>query len=160
MDVETQMTAVERVLEYSSLEQEPQSQISSDSRPPADWPSRGEIVYKNVSMKHLPAEEKSLALNNISFTIDAGERVGIVGRTGAGKSSLIYTLFRMGFITNGRVIIDGIDIATINLDDLRQRISIIPQDPILFSGTLRFNLDPLNIRSDEEIWTVLEKVST
>jgi ABC-type multidrug transport system fused ATPase/permease subunit len=160
VDVETQMTSVERVLEYSSLEQESQSQISGNSRPPTDWPSRGEIVYENVSMKHLPGEGIPLALNNISFTINAGERVGIVGRTGAGKTSSIHTLFRMGFLTNGRVIIDGIDIATIDLKDLRERISIIPQDPVLFSGTLRFNLDPFNRWSDEEILNALEKVCT
>jgi ATP-binding cassette subfamily C (CFTR/MRP) protein 4 len=109
-------------------------------------------------MCHSTDEHSALALHHISLMIEAGEKVGIVGRTGAGKSSLIQTLFRMGILTDGQIIIDGIDISTIGLDDIRQKISIIPQDPILFTGTMRTNLDPFDDYSDVEIWLALEQV--
>ncbi|CAF4356562.1 unnamed protein product, partial [Rotaria sordida] len=108
-------------------------------------------------MSHSSDNQSSLALRHISMTIEAGEKVGIAGRTGAGKSSLIQTLFRMGTLVNGQIKIDNIDIASIGLDDVRRRISIIPQDPILFTGTLRSNLDQFNEYSDAEIWHALEQ---
>ena len=149
------MTAVERVLEYCSLDQEP---IPPKNRPPANWPTEGKIVFKNVSMSHLNQEDTGLVLRNITLKIEGGEKIGIVGRTGAGKSSLIQILFRMGILVNGQIEIDDIDIETIGLDDLRSRISIIPQDPILFTGTIRNNLDPFNFYSDQQIWNALEEV--
>ena len=152
------MTSVERVLEYCSLEQEPPAQVSLDRRPPTNWPSQGQIVFNNVSMCHSTDEHSPLALRHISLTIEAGEKVGIVGRTGAGKSSLIQTLFRMGTLIDGRITIDNIDISTVGLDDVRQKISIIPQDPVLFTGTMRSNLDQFGDYSDAEIWTALEQV--
>ncbi|CAF0980830.1 unnamed protein product [Rotaria sp. Silwood1] len=156
--VETEMTAVERILEYCSLEQEPSVQILNKHRPPNNWPLEGQIVFKNVSMKYLRDESSPLALRNITLTIEGGEKIGIVGRTGAGKSSFIQTLFRMGILVNGQIEIDHIDITTIELDDLRSRISIIPQDPILFTGTIRYNLDQFNNISDDQIWNALEEV--
>ena len=156
--VETQMTAVERILEYCSLEQEPPAQVLPKHRPPSNWPPHGKIVFENVSMSHLKDEDTPQALRNITLRIDGGEKIGIVGRTGAGKSSLIQILFRMGRLINGQIEIDDIDITTIGLDDLRSRISIIPQDPVLFTGTIKNNLDQFNSYSDQQIWNALEEV--
>ncbi|CAF4159510.1 unnamed protein product, partial [Rotaria sordida] len=158
VDVETEMTSVERVLDYCSLDQEPPAQVPLNRRPPSNWPSHGRIIFENVSMSHSSDNQSSLALRHLSMTIEAGEKVGIVGRTGAGKSSLIQTLFRMGTLVNGHIKIDNINIATIGLDDVRRRISIIPQDPVLFTGTMRSNLDQFNEYSDAEIWHALEQV--
>ena len=160
MDVETQMTAVERVLEYCSLDQEPPAQVPPDHRPPSTWPSQGRIVFNDVSMCHSTDEHSPLALRHISMTIESGEKIGIVGRTGAGKSSLIQTIFRMGTLIDGQIKIDNIDITSVGLDDVRSRISIIPQDPVIFTGTMRSNLDPFNEYSDAEIWLALEQVIT
>ncbi|CAF4608410.1 unnamed protein product [Rotaria sp. Silwood1] len=156
--IETQMTSVERVLDYCSLDQEPPAQVPHDCRPPASWPSHGEIVFDNVSMRHSTEIYLPLDLRHISMTIRASEKVGIVGRTGAGKSSLIQTLFRMGTLVDGKIKIDNIDITSVGLDDVRRCISIIPQDPVLFTGTMRSNLDPFGDYSDEEIWHALEQV--
>ena len=158
VDVESQMTAVERVLEYCNLDEEPNREVPNDRRPPSTWPSKGEIIYENVSMSHSDEENGHLALENISMNIRNQEKIGIVGRTGAGKSSLIQTLFRMGNLLRGQIRIDKIDISSIGLDDLRSRISIIPQDPVLFTGTIRSNLDPFNEYTDEQIWLSLEQV--
>ncbi len=158
MDVESQMTAVERVLEYCSMDQEPSAQVSPDRRPPSTWPSHGRIIFDDVSMCYSNDEHSPLALRHISMTIEGAEKVGIVGRTGAGKSSLIQTLFRMGTLVDGQIKIDQIDIASVGLDDVRSRISIIPQDPVLFTGTMRSNLDPFDQYSDAEIWLALEQV--
>jgi ATP-binding cassette subfamily C (CFTR/MRP) protein 4 len=158
VDVETQITAVERVIEYSSLEQEAPAQVSPECRPPSNWPSQGRITFDNVSMCYSTDEHSPLALRHISMIIESAEKVGIVGRTGAGKSSLIQTLFRMGTLVDGQIKIDNIDIASVGLDDVRSRISIIPQDPVLFTGTMRNNLDPFDEYSDAEIWLALEQV--
>ncbi len=158
MVIETQMTSVERILDYCSLDQEDPAQVPQYLQPPTSWPSHGQIVFDNVSMRHSPKTNSPPSLRNISMTIKAGEKVGIVGRTGAGKSSLIQTLFRMGTLIHGQIRIDHIDIATVGLDDVRRRISIIPQDPVLFTGTMRSNLDQFNDYSDEEIWHALEQV--
>ena len=160
VEVETQMTSVERVLEYCALEQEPPAQVAANRQPPAHWPSKGEIVFKNFSMSYSKDPLAALALDHISLTIQAGEKIGIVGRTGAGKSSFIQTLFRMGRHTDGQICIDHTDIDNIGLDDVRRRISIIPQDPVLFTGTMRSNLDQFGDYSDAEIWYALEQVSS
>ncbi|CAF4222447.1 unnamed protein product [Rotaria sp. Silwood2] len=159
VEVETQMTSVERVLEYCSLDQELSIQRRpAKYRPPTNWPSQGCIVFENVSMSHSKESYTQLALHHISLVIKPSEKIGIVGRTGAGKSSFIQTLFRMGTLVDGRIIIDNIDIVTIGLDDVRRRISVIPQDPVLFTGTMRSNLDPFGLYSDAEIWNVLEQI--
>jgi ABC-type multidrug transport system fused ATPase/permease subunit len=160
VEVETQMTSVERVLEYCELDQEPPAQLPPKYRPPTNWPSHGHIVFNNVCMSHSKDPHAPLALNHISLTIQAGEKVGIVGRTGAGKSSFIQTLFRMGTLVDGQIKIDHIDISSVGLDDVRRRISIIPQDPVLFTGTMRSNLDQFGDYSDAEIWHALEQVSS
>lgn len=159
MVIETQMTAVERVLDYCSLDQEPPAQLPHNLQPPRSWPNHGQIVFDNVSMQHSMDTNSPLSLRHISMTINAGEKIGIVGRTGAGKSSLIQTLFRMGTLVHGQIKIDDIDVASIGLDDVRSRISIIPQEPVLFTGTMRDNLDPFNDYSDSDIWYALEQVS-
>ncbi|CAF4155270.1 unnamed protein product [Rotaria sordida] len=158
VETETKMTSVERILEYCSLDQESSVERLSKYRPPINWPSQGRIIFDNVSMSHSKELHSPLALHHISLIIESGEKIGIVGRTGAGKSSFIQTLFRMGTLVDGHIIIDNIDIGTIGLDDVRRRISIIPQDPILFTGTMRSNLDPFGLYSDVEIWNALEQV--
>ncbi|CAF4740281.1 unnamed protein product [Rotaria sp. Silwood2] len=109
-------------------------------------------------MRHTSDAQTSLTLSHISFTIDAAEKVGIVGRTGAGKSSLIQTLFRLHTLLDGEIKIDDIDIATVGLNDLRSHISIIPQNPCLFTGTMRSNLDQFDEYTDAEIWDALDQV--
>ncbi|CAH8631022.1 unnamed protein product [Schistosoma margrebowiei] len=120
---------------------------------PNNWPE-GIIEFINYGTKYRP--ELNLALKSINFKVDKGEKLGIVGRTGSGKSSLVLGLFRMLEAAEGKILIDGFDISKIGLHDLRNRLTLIPQDPILFSGTLRFNLDPFNHYTDEAIWHALE----
>ncbi|KAA0201410.1 hypothetical protein HAZT_HAZT009513, partial [Hyalella azteca] len=154
-EVENQMTSVERVLEFSELQPEQPLVTDEDDNLKSDWPSSGEIEFRNVSLRydeHLP-----LVLRNVSFNIASGEKIGIVGRTGAGKSSLISCLFRLTEPT-GEIIIDGVDIGKLGLHTLRKNISIIPQDPVLFNGPLRKNLDPFYEYPDEELWDALDAV--
>ncbi|KAG0325521.1 hypothetical protein BGZ99_000575 [Dissophora globulifera] len=152
--VENNMNSAERLLHYSdNLEQEPPAEIP-DRRPSQDWPDQGQISFCNVSMRYRPG--LPLVLNNISFDIQPGHLVGVVGRTGAGKSSLIQALFRLLSLESGKVVIDGVDTESIGTADLRSRIAIIPQDPVLFQGTFRYNLDPLGKHSEQELWQALE----
>lgn len=108
-------------------------------------------------MKYTPNDPP--VLKNLNFEIHPGEKIGIVGRTGAGKSSLISALFRLAPL-EGRIIVDDIDTKQVGLNDLRQKISIIPQEPVLFSATVRYNLDPFNEYDDKKLWNALEEVST
>lgn len=153
------MTAPERILEYRSLDQESLTTMSSKKSPPENWPSQGQIVLHDVSINHSVKDEAKYALRRISLTINPSEKIGIVGRTGAGKSTLLQTLFRMVPLKEGHIEIDGIDIGTITLNDLRRKIAVIPQDPMLFTDSLRANLDPFGNYSDHEIWQALEEVS-
>ena len=153
-ELESQMTCVERVNEYSNLPQEIKDDQNS-RKLPSNWPSKGRIIYKNVYLQY--KEDEQPVLNNINFEIECGEKIGIVGRTGAGKSSIIATLFRMTQ-PKGLIMIDDIDTSTISLTELRKKISIIPQEPILFTGPVRTNIDPFNQHTDERLWKVLEKV--
>uniref|UniRef100_A0A6T8KKU6 ATP-dependent transporter ycf16 n=1 Tax=Hemiselmis andersenii TaxID=464988 RepID=A0A6T8KKU6_HEMAN len=153
--LESYMVAVERIDEYSRMETEAPTVIE-DSRPGASWPQQGTLIFDDVWMRY--REELDPALRGVSFTTKPGEKIGIVGRTGAGKSSLAVCLFRMTEIYKGEVRLDGVNAKTIGLHDLRSRMSIIPQDPVLFSGTVRKNLDPFDERSDFELWESLEKV--
>uniref|UniRef100_A0A8C0H8B4 Multidrug resistance-associated protein 1 n=1 Tax=Chelonoidis abingdonii TaxID=106734 RepID=A0A8C0H8B4_CHEAB len=118
------------------------------------WPHEGQVEFRGYGLRY--REDLDLVLKNINVTIKGGEKVGIVGRTGAGKSSLTLGLFRINESAEGEIIIDGVNVAKIGLHDLRFKITIIPQDPVLFSGSLRMNLDPFDKYSDEEIWTSLE----
>lgn len=127
-----------------------------ENEPPANWPSEGRISFKNVTLKYRP--ELDPALCNLSFECDSQERVGIVGRTGSGKSSLLVSLFRMVELSEGAVLIDGIDISRIGLHDLRSRMAIVPQDPVLFNGTIRSNLDPTGNYNDSQLWDALHRV--
>lgn len=155
-EVEIQMISVERIVDYTNLTPEAAS-IISDNRPPADWPSRGGMVIKNLSMIY-PGTDKKV-LDNLNVTIPAGKKVGIVGRTGAGKSSILQAIFRLVEPLPGSLVeLDGVDLSKIGLNDLRSRISIIPQDPFCFKGTLRFNIDPFDQYSDEELWKALDAV--
>nr|XP_054751164.1 ATP-binding cassette sub-family C member 9-like [Lytechinus pictus]XP_054751165.1 ATP-binding cassette sub-family C member 9-like [Lytechinus pictus] len=149
-DTEMQMNAVERVKYYSSLKREQYEGLE----PPLNWPHRGQISIDNVSVRY--AADLDPVLQEVSVNIQAGEKVGICGRTGSGKSSLTLALFRIIDIFRGRILIDGIDVATVPLTTLRQRLAIIPQDPVLFTGTIRRNLDPEEKRTDQQLWQALE----
>ncbi|KAF2003407.1 hypothetical protein P154DRAFT_543812 [Amniculicola lignicola CBS 123094] len=152
-EVENNMNATERIHHYGTqLEEEAPLRLGS-VRP--TWPEHGEIVFKAVEMRYragLP-----LVLKGLDMHVSAGERIGVVGRTGAGKSSIMSTLFRLVELSGGSITIDGVDIATIGLHDLRSKLAIIPQDPTLFKGTIRSNLDPFEEHSDLELWSVLRQ---
>ncbi|PAV73684.1 hypothetical protein WR25_18845 isoform A [Diploscapter pachys] len=152
--LETNIVSVERVKEYSETTPEADWESEEDRQPPEDWPAQGRIELQGYSTRYRPGLD--LVVKQLQASIRPHEKVGIVGRTGAGKSSMTLALFRMIEAAEGRICIDGIDIAQLGLHDLRSRITIIPQDPVLFSGTLRFNLDPFGRHSDEEIWRALE----
>ncbi|KAF8934246.1 hypothetical protein EDD21DRAFT_142144 [Dissophora ornata] len=151
---EVNMNAVERVVEYLDLEEEAPA-IIEGSRPPASWPHAGEIEVDHLTMRY--AADTPEVLKDLTFKIKAGEKVGVVGRTGSGKSTLAISLFRFMEPTRGSIRIDGIDISKIGLHDLRTRLTIIPQDPILFKGTLRSNLDPFGELEDRELWQALRR---
>ncbi|XP_043666583.1 multidrug resistance-associated protein 5-like isoform X3 [Vespula pensylvanica] len=154
-ETEVRFISMERINYYlKNLEKEDtpkESLIKLDE----NWPSSGKIQFKNVQMKY--RKELPLVLINISFTVKTGEKLGIVGRTGSGKSSLTVALFRLVELCGGVIKIDGVDISKIELHLLRSKLSIIPQDPVLFSGTIRSNLDPFKKYTDLEIWSALEK---
>jgi len=152
-ELETNIVSVERVKEYSETPTEAEW-IIPDSRPPDEWPDAGNIVIDEFDLKY--REGLPLVLKQINCDIKPGEKVGIVGRTGAGKSTLTLALFRILERAGGRIMVDGVDIAKIGLQDLRSRLTIIPQDPVLFSGTLRLNLDPFDTHTDDELWKILE----
>ncbi|XP_052900938.1 ATP-binding cassette sub-family C member 4-like [Anopheles moucheti] len=147
------MMSVERLLEYRDLS--PERQPERPRALNASWPEEGRIDFKNVTYRYY--EGASAVLRDLSFEIRPREKIGIVGRTGAGKSSLIGALFRLAQI-EGEILLDGIDTADITLESLRSKVSIIPQDPVLFSGTLRRNLDPFEDYPDAELWGALEQV--
>ncbi|XP_054162187.1 ATP-binding cassette sub-family C member 4-like [Oppia nitens] len=155
-ELESQMTSVERIIEYTQLPQESALESSEDRRPGQEWPDSGRLVLDKMHVYYDNAPDKPV-LKNISCEIRGGEKVGIVGRTGAGKSSVISALFRMVEPT-GQIIIDGVDTKQIGLHDLRRVIAIIPQDPVVFSGTMRRNLDPFQEFSDNQIWAALDEV--
>ncbi|KAJ8905437.1 hypothetical protein NDN08_001944 [Rhodosorus marinus] len=156
VDLETKLTSVERQVEYSKdVEREAES-IIPDNRPPDNWPNEGRVEFKGFKMRYRP--ELDLALKGVDLSVDPLWKVGIAGRTGSGKSSLTVSLFRLVEKAEGSILIDGIDISTIGLKDLRSKLGIIPQDPVIFSGTVRLNIDPLHTRTDAELWNVLELV--
>ncbi|KAM8869402.1 multidrug resistance-associated protein 1-like isoform 3-T3 [Spinachia spinachia] len=152
-DVENNIVSVERVKEYDSTEKE-EAWALEGTKLPTDWPETGNLQFEDYGLRY--RKDLDLALHSICINIQAREKVGIVGRTGAGKSSLALGIFRILEAANGQIFIDGINIAEIGLHDLRSRITIIPQDPVLFSGSLRMNLDPFDVCSDEDLWKALE----
>ncbi|KAJ1407652.1 P-loop containing nucleoside triphosphate hydrolase [Sesbania bispinosa] len=152
--VENKMVAVERIKQFTNLPSEAPWKIP-DRTPPQNWPSHGSIELNNLQVRYRP--NTPLVLKGISLTIQGGEKIGVVGRTGSGKSTLIQVLFRLIEPSAGKIIIDGINICTIGLHDVRSRFGIIPQEPVLFQGTVRSNIDPLGLYSEEEIWKSLER---
>ncbi|XP_075745311.1 ATP-binding cassette sub-family C member 9-like isoform X1 [Rhipicephalus microplus] len=151
-NVEMYMSSVERVNKYCHL---PIEQVPSPVEVPLDWPSKGEVRFEKVTMTYEAGLDP--ILRNVSVTFAPGEKVGICGRTGSGKSSLVMGLFKMVPVCEGKIFVDDIDISLVPCDVLRSRLAIIPQEPILFSGTIRQNLDPKRVHTDEELWNVLEK---
>ena len=152
---EQNAAVVERVKEYLDVDQEAPASVP-ENKPPGSWPTSGAIEFSNYSTRY--RKDLDLVLNDLSFSIKGEEKVGIVGRTGAGKSSLAMALFRGLEATSGKILIDNVDIGLIGLQDLREAITIVPQDPTLFMGTIRSNLDPFGFFTDEEILTALRQV--
>ena len=152
-EVENAMNATERIHYYGTqLDEEPPLHLTDV---PSNWPDKGEIDFNEVQMRY--REGLPLVLQGLNMKVGGGERIGIVGRTGAGKSSIMSTLFRLVELSGGSISIDGINIATVGLRDLRTRLAIIPQDPTLFRGTIRSNLDPFNEHTDLELWSALRQ---
>uniref|UniRef100_A0A7G3ASS4 Putative peptide exporter abc superfamily protein n=2 Tax=Lutzomyia longipalpis TaxID=7200 RepID=A0A7G3ASS4_LUTLO len=152
-DVETNIVAVERIKEYAETKQEAPWELPN-ATVPTNWPEVGTVEFRDFQVRY--REGLELVLRGINFVVDGGEKVGIVGRTGAGKSSLTLSLFRIIESAGGSIHIDGQDIAKLGLHTLRSRLTIIPQDPVLFSGSLRMNLDPFNTHTDDDVWRALE----
>lgn len=154
--METNIVAVERVLEYTQLPSEAPD-IIPNHRPSTSWPAHGAVRFVDYSTRYRPG--LPLVLQNLNFDIRAQEKIGVVGRTGAGKSSLALSLFRIIEPSGGSIHIDDLDISSIGLLDLRQHLTVIPQDTALFGGTVRENLDPLQVHDDTELWTALGRSS-
>ena len=154
VEVETNIVSVERVLEYAALPSEA-PEIIADKRPAVAWPAKGEVEFSNYSTRY--REGLDLVLKNINLDIKSHEKIGVVGRTGAGKSSLTLALFRLIEPVTGQIDIDNLNTSEIGVLDLRRRLAIIPQDAALFEGTVRDNLDPGHVHDDSELWSVLGK---
>ncbi|KAJ3206205.1 Multidrug resistance-associated protein 1, partial [Clydaea vesicula] len=153
-EFENTIVSVERLLEYTDLKAEEKLKVD-DTKLLSNWPMMGKIEFKNYSAKY---DTSDLVLKDFNFTVNAGERLGIVGRTGAGKSSITMGLFRIINPASGSIVIDDVDISTITLQTLRSRMTIIPQEPFLFPSSLRSNIDQYSSKTDVDIWQVLEKV--
>ncbi|KAJ2214129.1 hypothetical protein EV179_003268 [Coemansia sp. RSA 487] len=151
---ELNMNAVERVTQYLKVEQEAPLKSEPQNKPPAAWPRKGDVQIENLVIEYIPGVP---VLHDISLSTTHGEKVGVVGRTGAGKSTMSLALLRFIEASKGRVVLDGVDISKIGLEDLRRNVTIIPQDPVLFNGTIRFNLDPFNEYPDELVWDALRR---
>lgn len=152
-EVEASIVASERIEEYADVN--PEAEWTVESRPDSDWPKDGCVKFDEYSTRY--REGLDLVLRDVNLEINRGEKIGVVGRTGAGKSSLTLSLFRLIEAAHGRILIDDVDISKIGLHDLRRRLTIIPQDPVIFSGTLRVNIDPNGSYTDEDIWSALER---
>ncbi|XP_033748018.1 LOW QUALITY PROTEIN: multidrug resistance-associated protein 1-like [Pecten maximus] len=152
-DLQSNTVSVERIKEYSEVEAE--AEWYCKKPPQSGWPRQGEIIFQDYKMRY--RRDLDLVLKGISVHIHHGEKIGIVGRTGAGKSSLTLSLFRLIEGTGGSITIDGVRIADIGLHNLREKLTILPQDPVLFSGTLRMNLDPFDKYNDDQLWIALQQ---
>ncbi|XP_060884943.1 ATP-binding cassette sub-family C member 3 isoform X2 [Labrus mixtus] len=152
-DLENNIVAVERVKEYSETKTEAPWEVE-DKKPPPEWPQKGNVEFQDYSVRY--REGLDLVLKKLTLNVKGGEKIGIVGRTGAGKSSMTLCLFRLLEAAGGEITIDEVKISEIGLHDLRSKLTIIPQEPVLFSGTLRMNLDPFEKYKDEEVWKALE----
>ncbi|KAJ3086306.1 hypothetical protein HK100_008751 [Physocladia obscura] len=149
---EIAMNSAERVEHYAyRIDTEPDV---GQAKPAKEWPSKGVIEFRNVSFQY--AKSLPVVLNDISFATRDNEKIGIVGRTGSGKSSLMQALFRIAE-SNGLISVDSVDTKSVSLKSLRSSLAIIPQDPVVFSGTFRFNMDPLGEYRDAELWSALDR---
>ncbi|XP_073119135.1 ABC transporter C family member 10-like [Henckelia pumila] len=148
------IVSVERLDQYMHIPSEA-PEVMEENRPPVNWPMEGKVEIQNLKIRYRP--ETPLVLHGISCTFEGGHKIGIVGRTGSGKTTLISALFRLVEPAGGKILVDGLDISTLGLHDLRSRFGIIPQDPTLFNGTVRYNLDPFYQHTEQELWEVLEK---
>lgn len=154
-EVENDMVGAERIMYYANELDQERPHMIEDKKPPPSWPSEGRIEFNDVKMKY--RDELPNVLKGLSISVGASEKIGVVGRTGAGKSSIMVALFRMSELSSGSITIDGVDVSQIGLNDLRSGISIIPQDPLLFSGTLRSNIDPFSTKTDLELYDALKR---
>jgi ABC-type multidrug transport system fused ATPase/permease subunit len=182
---EARFNSVERLRALADLPSEASPSAEPGREPPADWPAQGAVVFEDVVLRYRPDLNPALRgvsvggtqtgrggngavsrppapdprpLSFFQFSVAPREKVGIVGRTGSGKSSLIVALFRLTEVASGRILIDGVDLATVGLLDVRSRVAVVPQSPTLFSGTLRFNLDPYDRATDAAVWAALDVV--
>lgn len=151
--VENNMNSVERMISYAKDLPTEADYKKPQTCPPDTWPPKGEILFEDVGFAYRPG--LPLVLKNFNASINSGEKIGICGRTGAGKSTIMNAIYRLNDLADGKITIDGIDISRLGLYDLRRNLSIIPQDPVLFRGTVRKNLDPFNERSDDKLWEAL-----
>ncbi|XP_068202671.1 ATP-binding cassette sub-family C member 5-like isoform X2 [Palaemon carinicauda] len=154
-EFQSRFTAVERLVEYSYGLKSEASWENLGKEPPRDWPEFGKVELNKVCLRYRP--DLPLVLHSIEAVFEPGQKIGVVGRTGAGKSSLISTLLRLVELESGSIIIDGVDVLTLGLHTLRSAISVIPQDPVLFQGSIRYNLDPFEEHSDAAVWEALEQ---
>ncbi|KAF6136410.1 hypothetical protein GIB67_019293 [Kingdonia uniflora] len=152
--VENRMVSIERIKQFINIPSE-SPWIVKDCRPPSNWPTNGDIDLKDLQVRYRP--NTPLILKGVTLSIQGGEKIGVVGRTGSGKSTLVQALFRVMEPSGGKIIIDGVDISKLGLHDLRSRFGIIPQEPVLFEGTVRSNIDPTGLYSDEDIWKSLDR---
>ncbi|CAI4955663.1 ATV_HP_G0130820.mRNA.1.CDS.1 [Saccharomyces cerevisiae] len=150
---ENDMNSAERLVTYATELPLEASYRKPEMTPPESWPSMGEIIFENVDFAYRPS--LPIVLKNLNLNIKSGEKIGICGRTGAGKSTIMSALYRLNELTAGKILIDNVDISQLGLFDLRRKLAIIPQDPVLFRGTIRKNLDPFNERTDDELWDAL-----
>ncbi|KAI8803261.1 P-loop containing nucleoside triphosphate hydrolase protein [Cladochytrium replicatum] len=155
-DVQAQMSSVSQLVFYAGVKSEAPMEIP-ETKPPPTWPELGLIEFKNVRLRYHPLGVD--VLKDVNFSIRPSEKIGIVGRTGSGKSTLLVSLLRIVELAEGEILIDGVDVSKLGLQDLRTKIAIIPQEPVLFVGTIRSNLDPFNRSNDERIWKALDAVN-
>lgn len=153
--VENNMNAVERIYQYAEELESEALFHRPETAPDPSWPSEGKINFNHVFMSYQPTLPP--VLKDLNISVGKGEKIGICGRTGAGKSTIMHALYRMTELTSGSIEIDGIDISTLGLHELRSRLSIIPQDPVLFQGTVRSNIDPFGTANDTELWNALRR---
>ncbi|KAJ2614564.1 hypothetical protein EV177_002006 [Coemansia sp. RSA 1804] len=151
---EMNMNAMERIMQYLNIDQEAALESGPENKPSAVWPKKGDLQIKDLVVEYSPGIP---VLHGVSLSVKHGERIGVVGRTGAGKSTISLALLRFLEASKGKIVLDGVDISKIGLEDLRRNVTVIPQDPVLFNGTIRFNLDPFDEHPDELLWEALRR---